>query len=121
MTGLLTKLFTPPVNNGETPASAGSGLIRVALDVPLPQLFDYVCVEATKDDIGRRVVVPFGNRTAVGIIIDVGVNSDIANARMKNAERVMRDVAPLPPQWLELATFCSEYYQRPLGEVLLNS
>ena len=35
---------------------------RVALDVPLAQTFDYACDEATRQDIGRRAVVPFGSQ-----------------------------------------------------------
>ena len=44
-------------------------ILRVALDLPLPRLFDYSCTDASTEDIGMRVLVPFGNRQAVGVIV----------------------------------------------------
>ena len=35
-------------------------IVRVALDVPVPRLFDYLAPDASESDIGRRVIVPFG-------------------------------------------------------------
>jgi len=54
-------------------------LLRVALPVPLPRLFDYLppgghAPSAT--DIGRRVKVPFGSRELTGIVAEVGAVAD---------------------------------------------
>ena len=46
-------------------------IIRVALDVPVAKLFDYRARDATAADIGRRVLVPFGRKTAVGVIVEL--------------------------------------------------
>jgi primosomal protein N' (replication factor Y) len=93
-------------------------ILRIALDVPLPRLFDYRCDEATRADIGYRVVVPFGKRRLVGMIVDTAGESTIANAHLRPVERILREIPPLPRDWLALAEFCSAYYHRPLGEVV---
>ena len=93
-------------------------VLRVALDVPLPKLFDYRAEEATRADIGYRALVPFGKKHRVGVIVDVAAKSEVADSRLRAVGRILRDVPPLPREWLALAQFCSDYYQRPLGEVV---
>ena len=44
---------------------------RVALDVPVSTLFDYRAQAVTRADVGRRVLVPFGRKIAVGVIIEL--------------------------------------------------
>jgi primosomal protein N' (replication factor Y) (superfamily II helicase) len=96
-------------------------ILRVALDLPLPTLFDYRHDDATQADIGCRVVVPFGKRRVVGIIVDVASKSEVADHRLRRVENILRDAPPLSREWMELARFCSGYYHRPLGEVIMAS
>ena len=42
-------------------------VLRVALDLPLHRLFDYVAAEASTADVGLRVRVPFGRGEKIGI------------------------------------------------------
>jgi primosomal protein N' (replication factor Y) len=93
-------------------------ILRVALDIPLPQLFDYRAEDATRADIGSRVLVPFGKKRLVGLIVDVAVDSEVPSSRLRAAEKILREVPPLGREWLDLVKFCSGYYQRPLGEVV---
>src|SRR5262245_44787293 len=93
-------------------------ILRVALDVPLPKLFDYRADDATRADIGYRVLVPFGKKRLVGLIADVVADSGVPVSRLRAAEKILRDVPPLGREWLDLVKFCSGYYQRPLGEVV---
>jgi primosomal protein N' (replication factor Y) len=93
-------------------------ILRVALDVPLPRLFDYICDDADAADIGRRVVVPFGSRAVVGVIIEVGAATAVPADKLRAAGAVLRDAPPLPRDWLELARFAADYYHRPLGEAI---
>ncbi|KYC28839.1 Primosomal protein N [Sterolibacterium denitrificans] len=96
-------------------------ILRVALDIPLPRLFDYRVegdVTATADDIGRCVRVPFGRGEKTGIIVDVVAHSDQPAEKLKPAGEIFRQLPPLPPDWLALSEFCSRYYQHPLGEVM---
>ena len=93
-------------------------IVRVALDVPLPRLFDYRAEDATRADIGCRALVPFGKKRLVGLIVELAAESEVPASRLRAAERILREVAPLRREWIELAKFCSNYYQRPLGEVV---
>jgi primosomal protein N' (replication factor Y) (superfamily II helicase) len=96
-------------------------ILRVALDLPLPTLFDYRHDDATPAEIGRRVVVPFGKRRVVGIVVDVAAKSEVADHRLRRAESILRDAPPLSREWMALARFCSNYYHKPLGEVIMAS
>ena len=95
-------------------------ILRVALDLPLPRLFDYSCAEASGADIGMRVLVPFGNKQAIGVIVDIAETSDISSEKLKAAVRILRETPALGRDWLDVARFCSDYYHRPLGEVIFN-
>ncbi len=95
-------------------------ILRVAFDLPLPRLFDYSCEDATAADIGMRVLVPFGNKQSVGLIVDIGDTTEIESGKLKSALRILRETPALGPDWLELARFCSSYYHRPLGEVIFG-
>lgn len=96
-------------------------IMRVALDVPLPKLFDYRAADATRSDIGRRVLVPFGSKRVVGVVVEIASNSEIAQSRLRPIEKILLDVPPLSREWLALAEFCSGYYHRPLGEVVMSA
>src|SRR6266496_715320 len=93
-------------------------ILRVALDVPVPTLFDYRSEEATRADIGYRVLVPFGKKRVVGVIWDVATKSKVPDSRLRPIEKILRDVTPFPREWLALVEFCSGYYHGPLGEVV---
>src|SRR6266853_1425409 len=93
-------------------------ILRVALDVPLPKLFDYRSEDATRADIGYRVLVPFGKKRLVGLIWDVATKSKVTDSRLRSVEKILREAAPLPREWLALVEFCSGYYHGPLGEVV---
>ncbi len=93
-------------------------ILRVALDVPVPTLFDYRSEDATRADIGYRVLVPFGKKRLVGVIWDVATKSKVPDSRLRPIEKILRDVTPFPREWLALVEFCSGYYHGPLGEVV---
>ena len=95
-------------------------ILRVALDLPLPRVFDYRADTATLADIGMRVLVPFGNKQMIGVIVGLAENSQVESGKLKPALRILRETIALSRDWLELAQFCSDYYHRPLGEVIFN-
>ncbi len=101
--------------------AAKPGIARVVLDVPLDRLFDYRAEGLTADDIGRRILVSFGRRRAVGVIVGLAEHSDVAENKLKPLLHVFRDLPPLPADILHLLRFCADYYQHPLGEVVLNA
>jgi primosomal protein N' (replication factor Y) (superfamily II helicase) len=94
---------------------------RVALDVPLARLFDYAVPQTLSVQPGDRVVVPFGARQQLGVVIESDAVSTLPESRMK-ALAAVRDEAPrLTSEWLELMRFLSSYYHRPLGETVIAS
>ena len=95
--------------------------MRVALDVPLARLFDYAQAGGAPAQIGDRVVVPFGARQQLGVVIEAQADSDVPVSRMKAITAIRDDAPRLPKDWLELMRFLSGYYQRPLGETLISS
>src|SRR5258708_20029409 len=88
-------------------------VLRVAVDVPLPKLFDYRSEDATRADIGYRVLVPFGKKHRVGLIWDVATKSKVTESRLRSVERILRHMSPLPHDWPAPVDFCSESYHPP--------
>ena len=93
-------------------------IVRVALPVPLPQVFDYTAEDAGAEDVGRCVKVPFGRGERTGLIVGLGDEAAVEAARLKPVLHIQRGVPPLPADWLELVGFVARYYHAPLGEVV---
>ena len=96
-----------------------SVFVRVALDHPLPTLFDYRCDAAEPPRPGTLVSVPFGRRQVVGLVCEVTTHSDIPADRLRALDSQCDACPPLSAEWLALAAFAADYYQRGLGEVAL--
>ncbi len=94
-------------------------IVRVALDVPLASLFDYTAAEAVVS--GQRVLVPFGTRQQVGIVMEVVADSGVAPDKLKPLIRVLTDTPPLSPELLTLLRFCSDYYHHPIGQTVMTA
>ena len=93
--------------------------VRVALDHPLPTLFDYRGEPSAQPAPGMLVQVPFGKRRVVGLVCEVTAHSDVPPERLRDAGALCAACPPLSAEWLALAAFAAEYYQRGLGEVAL--
>ena len=100
---------------------AGMSIIRVALDVPVAKLFDYRAREATAADVGRRVLVPFGRKTAVGVIVELAHSTEVPVERLKGAIRILQEFPPLATEDLRLLRFAADYYHHPLGAVVMGA
>lgn len=95
-------------------------VLRVALPVPLPQLFDYLPqAGGQRAPVGTRVVVPFGRRKLVGIVVEADVASDLPLQRLLPVTAVLDQGRPLLDSHLMgLLTWCWQYYKHAPGEVL---
>jgi len=99
-------------------------IARVALDVPLHRYFDYLVPDiemVCAADVGRRVRVPFGRQSKIGILVELAPASEIPLAQLKSIEAVLRDLPAMPADWFRLSEFCAAYYQVPLGQVMLST
>ena len=94
-------------------------IIRVALDVPLSTLFDYIVSDDMRLEIGQRVIVPFGRKQVLGLAMEWAQQSDLEAERIKSVTQVLDDVPALSKDLLTLLRFCSEYYHFPLGMTAL--
>lgn len=96
-------------------------LARVAVPVPLGQAFSYRVPRDLAGEVlrGVRVLVEFGRRKVLGVVIDVGEGEpDFEAAKLKSIAGV---VGPEPIVEKELLDFLLElarYYLAPVGEVI---
>src|SRR5688572_8513910 len=96
-------------------------IVRVGLDVPVAQTYDYRADTVDGVHVGERVLVPFGKRRAVGVVLEVAAASDIPDERLKSVVEVLRDSAPFAAEDLRLLRFAADYYQHPLGQVVMSA
>ncbi|WP_227458753.1 primosomal protein N' [Cupriavidus pauculus] len=97
--------------------SGGGHIVRVALDTPADDCFDYL---STGDEVpGDLVVVPFGKRAVVGVVVARVATSDVPEDRLRPVARRAGWLPPLNADWIALARFAARYYHRRLGEVML--
>ena len=56
-----------------------AAILRIALDMPLRRLFDYLPPQAAAPagEIGQRVRVPFGRQRLVGLVMEQAESSDL--------------------------------------------
>jgi len=93
-------------------------ILRLALPVPLNTLFDYRAPIGVAPVAGCRVLVPFGKRTVVGIVVERAEASDLDDDKLKPIERVLDERPLLTPELLATLRWAARYYHHPLGEVL---
>ncbi|MGH7285963.1 MAG: replication restart helicase PriA, partial [Polyangiaceae bacterium] len=93
-------------------------LADVALPVPLAHAFTYTLPEALIHRVvpGARVVVPFGKRTSVGIVVDVKDGEPPPKA--KAVLDILDEAPALPSDLLAFLRDVSSYYLAPIGEVV---
>ena len=101
--------------------TASAAIARVALDVPLPELFDYRFAPDWRAEVGDWVVVPWGRVRRVGLVAALAAGSEVPEARLKPLEALLPDMPRMPAPWLDLITFGARYYHAGFGELALPS
>ncbi|MBU0744704.1 MAG: DEAD/DEAH box helicase family protein, partial [Gammaproteobacteria bacterium] len=98
-------------------------VLRVAVPSPLRNLFDYLLpknCEHKNIKPGVRVLVPFGRRELIGVVLEVATHSDF-NAKLKPVLEILDDNPLLSEKVLELINWTSSYYHHPIGDVINNA
>ena len=90
---------------------------RIAVNVPLSDgLLTYSHSEPLPQ--GTRVLVPFRNKTVVGIVWETDITPDMDAARILGVRTAFSDEPPLPENWRDLLSFTSRYYHYPTGQAV---
>ena len=102
-------------------------IVRVAVLSPLRQLFDYLIPNNVNDEwpdfqpeVGCRVMVPFGRREIVGLIVEHANTSEWDLDKLKPVSRLLDSGPLLPTELLELFIWAANYYQHPIGDALFG-
>jgi primosomal protein N' (replication factor Y) len=96
-------------------------ILEVAVPSPLYRSFDYRAPPVPGDvraTAGMRVLVPFGRRQLVGVILATRQHTSVPGNKIKNAVRVLDSEPALGADLMELLSWAARYYQHPIGEVI---
>ena len=90
---------------------------RIAVNVPLSDgLLTYSYSEPLPP--GTRVLVPFRNKTVVGVVWETDIAPDMDTARILSVQTAFMEEKPLPQSWRDLLAFTSRYYHYPTGQAV---
>ncbi len=91
-------------------------IFQVALPFPKRQVFDYL---HERDDLlpGMRVLVPFGPRKVIGVVVAKLTNS-VHQTKLKPIIEIIDSKPVLNDTLLSIAHWLAKYYHHPIGEVL---
>ncbi len=93
-------------------------IVRVAVPVPLPRLFDYrLDPGLAMPAIGARVRVPFSGRDRVGVVLGCDDRSDVADNQLKPISEILDPQPLLTAELIATLEWASRYYQHAIGEV----
>ncbi|QOL25993.1 primosomal protein N' [Thalassotalea sp. LPB0316] len=95
--------------------------IQVAIPVPLRQLFTYIVPDAMHQHdvcLGERVIVPFGSRKVVGIVLALVEQASIETDKLKPILSRLDDKYRFDASLLKLLNTAANYYHHPIGEVM---
>lgn len=94
---------------------------EVAIDHPHGRLYDYLCLKTFSLSVGQLVLVPFRTRKVIGLVVRLKEKSNLNFFNLKIIEEVCLAWNPLNIQWMDLANFVADYYQKSFGEVAIPS
>ncbi len=101
-----------------------SAVLRVALPVPLPGLFDYLPPVTGHVSVGHRVLVPFGQndkKKMVGVVVETGHESTLDPIRLKPVLQVLDETPLLNAELMYSLAWAADYWLCPPGEVYTNA
>ena len=80
--------------------------------------FDYRIPSELKIEKGFRVLVPFGQRTVQGFVVDLKETTDVDLKKIKNIYSAVEDYPIIKPEMLELMKFMCQKFHLRLTSVL---
>ena len=102
-------------------------IVKVAVPTPNRILFDY-CIDSTLNNDkkrgplrpGSRVIVPFGKRSIVGIIVSLVTQSTVENTKLKSIAEVIDSEPIIEEHHLNFYLWSANYYHHPIGDALFK-
>jgi primosomal protein N' (replication factor Y) len=94
--------------------------LQVAIPVPMRQLFTYKLpaeLNTNAVQLGERVIVPFGSRQVVGIVLSIDESTEYAAKKLKSVLSRVDDNFSFSSKLLHFIQRCSDYYHHPIGDV----
>jgi primosomal protein N' (replication factor Y) len=98
-----------------------ASILRVALPVPLPQLFDYLPPATGDAQPGSRVRVPFGRGRQVGMVVAQAGESAYPPEQLKHVEKVLDDAPLFDAELLASVHWAADYWLGAPGEAFLGA
>lgn len=104
-------------------SSSQQPVLKVALPLPLRQIFDYLPGDNTTIALpGMRVLVSFGRRKLVGVIVQVADKSELPLEKLASVIAYPDgEQLVLTAETLALLRWCWRYYKHAPGEVVFNA
>ena len=102
-------------------SAVSPGVLRVAIDAPLRNPFDYLPppgLAPSAVPLGVRVRVPVGAREAIGMVVDHADQPSVSAAALKAVHQVLDATPLLDSALMQLLRWTADYYHHPLGEVI---
>ena len=94
-------------------------ILKVAVNVPLSRQFDYLPpAEGPCPEPGARVLVPFGRRKQIGLVLGHARDTELARDKIRRSLSIIDELPLLTENDLWLIRFTSDYYHHPIGEVV---
>ncbi len=95
--------------------------LRVAVPIRVYGTFDYKCSDSMIVPVGSRVVVPFGPRTIVGIVVQHVETPAVALEKLVSIISVVDKEPVFTDDLLKTLRWVSNYYHQPFGEILWSA
>jgi len=95
-------------------------IVQVAVPTPLRRKFDYLLSDEINPQQvlpGMRVLVPFGRRTQIAVVLGQSEKTDIDVKKLRAISRVLDKKPILPEAIIKLLNWVAAYYHHPIGEV----
>jgi primosomal protein N' (replication factor Y) (superfamily II helicase) len=95
-------------------------VVRVALPVPLARLFDYL-PPAGGVAVGSRVLVPFGRKKMVGVVVAADVEAAVDGVRLRSVLAVLDGSPLLDAELMHTLAWAADYWLAAPGEAYANA
>ena len=95
--------------------------VRVAIPIRKRNLFDYRCQSAADAPVGSRVLVPFGRRKVLGMVVGHASKTNMPPDKIRNIDSVLEQQPAITADLMRSLLWAADYYHQPLGEVLWSA